>query len=625
MINTKENFQLYIRRIFLIIMDSCLISLASFLALALRFDLQISTIDPIFLSNMLETLPIQIVATLIIFGVFRIYSSLWQYASAQELLNIVTAGMVSMMVQLLTMVMLQKGMPRSYYLIYYFLLVVFVGGTRILYRFVRMKKADLKKMFRKRTGKKVMIVGAGEAGTALIREIQMSERLNYQICCAVDDDAQKHGKYIRGVQVLGGRNDIVRLAEKFKVDKILIAMPRVSAKEVKPIIEICQQTECEIQKVAGIYQMINGEVNVSQLKKVEIEDLLGREPVHMDLNKILEYVQDRVVVVTGGSGSIGSEICRQIATKGPKKLLIIDIYENTSYTLQQELTRKYPELDFEVLIASVRDENRIRDIFRKYRPEIIFHAAAHKHVPLMEVSPNEAIKNNVLGTYNVVKLADEFGVKRFIQISTDKAVNPTNIMGASKRICEMIIQSYNKRSKTEYVAVRFGNVLGSNGSVIPLFRKQIEEGGPLTVTHPEIIRYFMTIPEAVSLVLMAGAYAKGGEIFVLDMGEPVKILDLAKNMIRLAGLKEGEDIDIVFSGLRPGEKLYEELLMDEEGMKPTENSLIFIGHPIEFDEDNLYRQLDRMREESGKETADMRAMVKEIVPTYVLPEEMKTK
>lgn len=604
-------------------MDSCLISLASFLALALRFDLQISTIDPIFFRNMLETLPIQIIATLIIFGVFRIYSSLWQYASAQELLNIVSAGFASMLAQLLTMVMLQKGMPRSYYLIYYFLLVVFVGGTRILYRFVRMKKADIKKLFQKRTGKRVMIVGAGEAGTALIREIQMSDRLNYQICCAVDDDAQKHGKYIRGVQVLGGRNDIVRLAEKFKVDKILIAMPRVSAKEVKPIIEICQQTECEIQKVAGIYQMINGEVNVSQLKKVEIEDLLGREPVHMDLNKILEYVQNRVVVVTGGSGSIGSEICRQIATKGPKKLLIIDIYENTSYTLQQELTRKYPELDFEVLIASVRDENRIRDIFRKYRPEIIFHAAAHKHVPLMEVSPNEAIKNNVLGTYNVVKLADEFGVKRFIQISTDKAVNPTNIMGASKRICEMIIQSYNKRSKTEYVAVRFGNVLGSNGSVIPLFRKQIEEGGPLTVTHPEIIRYFMTIPEAVSLVLMAGAYAKGGEIFVLDMGEPVKILDLAKNMIRLAGLKEGEDIDIVFSGLRPGEKLYEELLMDEEGMKPTENSLIFIGHPIEFDEDNLYRQLERMREESGKETADMRAMVKEIVPTYVLPEEMK--
>lgn len=623
MINTKENFQLLIRRIFLIIMDSCLISLASFLALALRFDLQISTIDPIFFRNMLETLPIQIIATLIIFGVFRIYSSLWQYASAQELLNIVSAGFASMLAQLLTMVMLQKGMPRSYYLIYYFLLVVFVGGTRILYRFVRLKKADIKKLFQKRTGKRVMIVGAGEAGTALIREIQMSDRLNYQICCAVDDDAQKHGKYIRGVQVLGGRNDIVRLAEKFKVDKILIAMPRVSAKEVKPIIEICQQTECEIQKVAGIYQMINGEVNVSQLKKVEIEDLLGREPVHMDLNKILEYVQDRVVVVTGGSGSIGSEICRQIATKGPKKLLIIDIYENTSYTLQQELTRKYPELDFEVLIASVRDENRIRDIFRKYRPEIIFHAAAHKHVPLMEVSPNEAIKNNVLGTYNVVKLADEFGVKKFIQISTDKAVNPTNIMGASKRICEMIIQSYNKRSKTEYVAVRFGNVLGSNGSVIPLFRKQIEEGGPLTVTHPEIIRYFMTIPEAVSLVLMAGAYAKGGEIFVLDMGEPVKILDLAKNMIRLAGLKEGEDIDIVFSGLRPGEKLYEELLMDEEGMKPTENSLIFIGHPIEFDEDNLYRQLERMREESGKETADMRAMVKEIVPTYVLPEEMK--
>lgn len=623
MINTKENIQLLIRRICLIIMDCGLISLASFLALALRFDLQVSSIEPIFLRNMLETLPILIVATLVIFGAFRIYSSLWQYASTQELSNILMAGLTSMMVQLLTMVMLQKGMPRSYYFFYYILLVIFVGGTRILYRYLRMKKADIKKIFQKRTGKKVMIVGAGEAGTALIREIQMSDRLNYQICCAVDDDTQKRGKYIRGVQVLGGRNDIVKLAERFKVERILIAMPRLSAKELKPIIEICQQTNCEIQKVAGIYQMINGEVNVSQLKKVEIEDLLGREPVHMDLNKILEYVQNRVVVVTGGSGSIGSEICRQIATKGPRKLLIIDIYENTSYTLQQELTRKYPELDFEVLIASVRDENRIRDIFRKYRPEIIFHAAAHKHVPLMEVSPNEAIKNNVLGTYNVVKLADEFGVKRFIQISTDKAVNPTNIMGASKRICEMIIQSYNKRSKTEYVAVRFGNVLGSNGSVIPLFRKQIEEGGPITVTHPEIIRYFMTIPEAVSLVLMAGAYAKGGEIFVLDMGEPVKILDLAKNMIRLAGLKEGEDIDIVFSGLRPGEKLYEELLMDEEGMKPTENSLIFIGHPIEFDEDMLYRQLERMREESGKETADMRAMVKQIVPTYVLPEEMK--
>lgn len=621
MINTKDNFQLLIRRICLVIMDSFLIAVSSFLALALRFDFRISAVDPIFLKNMMETMPLLIMATLIVFWIFRIYSSLWEYASAQEVVNIVCAGAVSMAVLTLIMMMTQRTMPRSYYFLYYFLLVMFVTATRIAYRFLRNKKLDIKNMFHKKANKRVMIVGAGEAGTALIREIQTSDRLNYQICCAIDDDKRKHGKFIRGVAIVGDRNDIVKYAEKYKVDRILLALPRVSAKELKPIIEICQQTECEIQKVAGIYQMINGEVNISQIKKVEIEDLLGREAVHMDLNKILEYVQNRVIVVTGGSGSIGSEICRQVAAKEPKKLIIIDIYENTSYTLQLELKRKFPGLDLEVLIASVRDEERIRDIFNTYRPEIVFHAAAHKHVPLMEVSPNEAIKNNVLGTFNVVKIADEFGVKRFIQISTDKAVNPTNIMGASKRICEMIIQSYNRRSKTEYVAVRFGNVLGSNGSVIPLFRKQIEEGGPITVTHPEIIRYFMTIPEAVSLVLMAGAYAKGGEIFVLDMGEPVKIVDLARNMIRLAGLKEGEDIDIVFTGLRPGEKLYEELLMDEEGMKPTENSLIYIGKPIEFDEEKLYNMLAQMKAEA--EYKDMRQLVKEIVPTYVLPEDWK--
>ena len=364
-------------------------------------------------------------------------------------------------------------------------------------------------------------------------------------------------------------------------------------------------------------------MSVSQLRKITIEDLLGREPVKIDLDKILGYVQGRVVMVTGGSGSIGSELCRQIITKKPKKLIILDIYENSTYILQRELMRTRPDLDFEVIIASVRDVERMRGIFEQFHPEIIFHAAAYKHVPLMEACPNEAVKNNVLGTYNMVKLADEYGVKRFIQISTDKAVNPTNIMGASKRICEMIIQSYNKRSKTEYVAVRFGNVLGSNGSVVPLFKQQIEEGGPITVTHPDIIRYFMTIPEAVSLVLMAGAYAKGGEIFVLDMGEPVRIMDLAKNMIRLAGLREGEDIDIEIIGLRPGEKLYEELLMAEEGMKETENSLIYIGHPIEFNEDKLYSMLAQMKAEAENQSADMRQMVKEIVPTYVLPEDWR--
>ena len=468
-----------------------------------------------------------------------------------------------------------------------------------------------------------MVVGAGEAGTALLREIQNSEQLNYKVCCFIDDDKNKQGKYLRGVPIVGDRNEIEKSAKLYKIDKIFIALPRLSAGELKPILDKCKQTDCEIQKVAGLYQLVNGEVSVSQLKKITIEDLLGRESVKIDLDKITGYVQDRVVMVTGGSGSIGSELCRQIITKKPKKLIILDIYENSTYILQRELMRTKPDFDFEVVIASVRDEERMKGIFEQFHPEIIFHAAAYKHVPLMEACPNEAIKNNVLGTYNMVKLADEYGVRRFIQISTDKAVNSTNIMGASKRICEMIIQSYNKKSNTEYVAVRFGNVLGSNGSVVPLFKQQIEEGGPITVTHPDIIRYFMTIPEAVSLVLMAGAYAKGGEIFVLDMGEPVRIMDLAKNMIHLAGLREGEDIEIEIIGLRPGEKLYEELLMAEEGMKETENSLIYIGHPIEFDEDKLYGMLEQMKAEAENQNADMRHMVKEIVPTYVLPEDWR--
>lgn len=380
--------------------------------------------------------------------------------------------------------------------------------------------------------------------------------------------------------------------------------------------EICQDTNCELMILPGVYQLVTGEVKASKLRPVKIEDLLGRDEVHINLNEIMDYVSGKVIMVTGGGGSIGSELCRQIAEHRPKQLIIFDIYENNAYDIQQELVRKHPELDLVVLIGSVRDENRIDSIFEQYHPEIIYHAAAHKHVPLMEDSPNEAIKNNVLGTYNMVRMADKWNVKRFVQISTDKAVNPTNIMGASKRICEMIIQTYNKESNTEYVAVRFGNVLGSNGSVIPLFKKQIAEGGPVTVTHPEIIRYFMTIPEAVSLVLQAGAYAKGGEIFVLDMGDPVKILDLAKNMIRLSGYKVDQDIKIEFTGLRPGEKLFEELLMDEEGMTDTPNKLIHIGHPIDVDEVKLFHALRVLEQAAQSETDDMRLIVESIVPTY---------
>ena len=619
-INKEIDVKLYIRRICLIIMDSILIAIASMLALAVRFEFGI--VDEAFKQYMLEYRFLFIVSSLIIFWMFRIYHSLWEYISAKEIRNIMLASCSSGIAQMVIITMMDKRFPRSYYILYVAFIAAFLVITRAAYRCIRLCKKKWNRS-RLRQLKRVMIVGAGEAGMALLREIQNSEQLNYKVCCFVDRDKNKQGKYLRGVPVVGDRYDIVKNAKTYKIDKIFIALPKLSAKELKPILDICKQTDCEIQKVAGIYQLLNGEVSVGKLSKITIEDLLGRDPVKIDLDMILGYVQERVVMVTGGSGSIGSELCRQIITKKPKKLVILDVYENSTYFLQRELMRTQPDQDFEVVIASVRDEERMRGIFEKYHPEIIFHAAAYKHVPLMEACPNEAVKNNVLGTYNVVKLADEYGVKRFIQISTDKAVNPTNIMGASKRICEMIIQSYNKRSETEYVAVRFGNVLGSNGSVVPIFKKQIEEGGPITVTHPEIIRYFMTIPEAVSLVLMAGAYAKGGEIFILDMGEPVKIMDLAKNMIRLAGLREGEDIDIEIVGLRPGEKLYEELLMAEEGMKKTKNSRIYIGHPIQFDEDKLYSMLSQMKAEVGNQSADMRQMVKEIVPTYVLPEDWR--
>lgn len=621
----KEKLQkkkLWLRRMILLVIDGIIIGVSSFLALAVRFEFEIGLIEPIFLKNIMKYMVLQILLTLVVFFLFRIYSSLWEYASVQEAIYIVFASVSATFIEMIIMVVAGTYLPRSYYFLYPMILFTFIGTTRLLYRIFRKQKTVIKKVVNQQNRhekiKRVMIIGAGEAGNILVKEIQNSQWLNAKVCCVLDMDRRKQGKFLRGVKIEGDRNDILHCVEKYKIDEIIIALPRLSIKELKPILEICRQTKCLVKKVPGVYQLVNGEVSVSRLKEIGIEDLLGREPVRVDLKEILNYVKDEVVMVTGGAGSIGSEICRQIATHQPKQIIIVELNENASYILQRELLQKYPKLDIIVLIGSIRDEERLESIFKKYRPNIIYHAAAHKHVPLMEVSPNEAIKNNVLGTYNVVKMADKFKAKKFIQISTDKAVNPTNIMGASKRICEMIIQSYNKYSNTEYVAVRFGNVLGSNGSVVPLFKKQIQEGGPVTVTDPKIVRYFMTIAEATSLVLQAGAYARGGEIFVLDMGEPVKILDLAKNMIHLSGLQEGKDIEIVFTGLRPGEKLYEELLMEEEGMQSTPNKLIYIGKPIEFDEKQLYQMLNYMQKYKNDENVNMRESVKQIVPTYVI-------
>lgn len=463
-----------------------------------------------------------------------------------------------------------------------------------------------------------MIVGAGTSGSVILKEMMTSRHTNGTVVCFVDDDLNKKGKYLNGVPIAGAREDIPSLAREYRVDEIYVALPSAPAKERKKIIEICRETDCRIKVLPGIYQLLNGEVSVAKLREVQIEDLLGRDPIRVNLDEIMGYVQDKVILVTGGGGSIGSELCRQIAGHKPRQLIVFDVYENNAYDLQQELERTFPDLNLTVLIGSVRNTHRIETVFETYRPDIVYHAAAHKHVPLMENSPNEAIKNNVFGTYKTARAAGRYGAKRFVLISTDKAVNPTNIMGASKRMCEMVVQMMDRRYKTEFVAVRFGNVLGSNGSVIPLFRKQIAEGGPVTVTHPDIIRYFMTIPEAVSLVLQAGAYAKGGEIFVLNMGEPVRILDLAKNLIRLSGYVPNEDIMIEFTGLRPGEKLYEEMLMDEEGMQDTPNKLIHIGKPIEFDEEEFQKQLDELYEIANQDSDHIKEAVQRIVPTYVI-------
>lgn len=601
-----------VRMFFLMLIDIVVLQISAAMGLFVRFDMSLDKVPVEYMEKAVSFAPYYTLVTLVIFVLFRMYTTMWSVAGIKEVYHIILACGLASLFQIAGMTLLQMGMPRSFYPICFIAMVLLEVLVRLSYRIIRALGIE----DRDDLATKIMIVGAGTSGTTILKEITTSRYVHGRVVCFVDDDVNKIGKYLNGVLIAGNRDKIPGLVKQYGVDEIFIAMPAAAAKETKKILEICRETECKLKILPGIYQLLNGEVSIAKLRNVQIEDLLGREPVQVRLDEILNYVSGKVILVTGGGGSIGSELCRQIAEHKPRQLIVFDIYENNAYDLQQELKECFPELDLVVLIGSVRNTHRIESVFEKYRPQIVYHAAAHKHVPLMEASPNEAIKNNVLGTYKTAAAADKFGAERFVMISTDKAVNPTNIMGASKRICEMVIQMFNSRSETDYVAVRFGNVLGSNGSVIPLFKKQIEQGGPVTVTHPDIIRYFMTIPEAVSLVLQAGAYAKGGEIFILDMGDPVRILDLAENLIRLSGYVPNEDIMIEFTGLRPGEKLYEELLMNEEGMQETPNKLIHIGKPIEMDYVEFEQQLKVLKETANSDSDQIRAVVEQIVPTY---------
>ena len=601
------------RNLILAVVDICIIVLSCILGLLVRFDFAFANIPVRYLNNVFAFIPFYVLITIVVFKLLKMYSTMWSVAGLREAIYIFLACVLAQLFQIAGMVMLQLSVPRSYFVISFASLCSMEMVWRFSYRMMRSLRANLG---HPASNIRIMIVGAGEAGAALLREIRSSQFTHGRVVCFIDDNDYKLGKNLNGVPIVGNRDKIIEAVSKYRINKIYIAMPSATAHERKDIIEICRKTSAEIKVLPGIYQLVNGEVSVSKLRDIQIEDLLGREPIRVNLDEVMGYIKDKVILVTGGGGSIGSELCRQIARHAPKLLIIFDIYENSVYDLQQELKHDYPNLNFIVLIGSVRNTHRINSIFEEYRPNVVFHAAAHKHVPLMEDSPNEAIKNNVFGTYKTAQAADRYGTERFVLISTDKAVNPTNIMGASKRMCEMIIQMMARHSKTNFVAVRFGNVLGSNGSVIPLFKKQIEQGGPVTVTHPDIIRYFMTIPEAVSLVLQAGAYAKGGEIFVLDMGEPVKILDMAKNLIRLSGYEPDVDIKIEFTGLRPGEKLYEEMLMDEEGLQETPNKLIHIGKPIEFDESIFMNQLEELEQAALSDYKGIKDTVKNIVKTY---------
>ena len=611
------NAQKALRVACLVLADLILINLSAFLALYIRFEFDFRQLyATTFLRDMLIYTGINSACTILIFHILKLYNSLWEFASVSELVRITLGCFFSAVFYMVGMFMLHLTVPRSFPAIYMLILCLLCGALRLSYRCVRRTRAGLRSEGEKRT----MLIGGGQAGAIALREFQTSPRSENKVVCIIDDSPNKVGSYLRGVKIVGGRSSIPAMAEKYDVDEIVLAIPSASRQEKLQILSYCHNTSCTLRTLPGICQLANGEVRIEQIREVDIEDLLGRATVKIDLDEVAAYITGKTVLVTGGGGSIGSELCRQAAAQRPKRLIIFDIYENNAYDIQMELRRTHPELDLVVLIGSVRDRERVMQVFDRYRPDLVCHAAAHKHVPLMETSPFEAIKNNVFGTYNVAQAADRFGTQRFILISTDKAVNPTNVMGASKRLCEMIVQMMNDRSATEYVAVRFGNVLGSAGSVIPLCRKQIRSGGPVTVTDKRVIRYFMTIPEAVQLIFQAGAYARGGEIFVLDMGEPVRIDDLARNMIRLSGFEPDVDIPVVYTGLRPGEKLYEELLLSGEGMQKTKNDLIYIGHEIAFDPAAFEENLMLLRAIPESDEPALRAKLRELVPTFHAPD-----
>ena len=599
----------------IVLLDVLATTVSFFFGLWFRYEFSVSAIEAYHMEGFTSMILPWCAITVAVLLMFRLYNSIWMFVGTSEVFRILGAYAVLAVVGVAAH-LYGVALPRSSCIVGLILSCVCTVGIRFSYRMLRTAQLKFSHIAHASGLKNVMLIGAGDAGRALATEFVNSEFIKDHLACVIDDNPVKLHKLLCGVPIVGNRKDIPNMVKKYKISKIIIAIPSSSAATRKEILDICTTTGCEVQILPGIYQMVNGEVSVNKLRKVDPQDLLGRDPIKVNMEEIFSFISGKVVMVTGGGGSIGSELCRQIAGANPKQLIIFEIYENNAYDIQMELRRKYPELDLQVLIGSVRNTNRVNSVLDTYRPDLVFHAAAHKHVPLMEDSPCEAIKNNVFGTYKMAKAAAAHGVKRFVLISTDKAVNPTNIMGASKRLCEMVVQMMNRESETEFVAVRFGNVLGSNGSVIPLFKKQIESGGPVTVTHPDIIRYFMTIPEAVSLVLQAGYYAKGGEIFVLDMGEPVKIDTMARNLIRLSGFEPDVDIKVEYTGLRPGEKLYEELLMKEEGMQDTANNLIHIGKPIEMDDELFKKQLELLDQASRSEVSDMKDIVAQIVPTY---------
>lgn len=624
----------------LMVYDFMTICFSYLLALLVRFDFKFSSIESQYLQGCYKSVVFYALFCVALFWFLKLYKSIWRFASYSELLRVILATAISGLIYPLIMNLFVGGMPASYYVIGVVCQFCFTLGVRFSYRFILLLRSRTSK---KQSETNVMLIGAGSAGQMIQRDIVGAREINEKVACFIDDNPNKWGRYIDNVVVYGGRDSIMEAVHKFDIKKIYVAIPSAKPEDKRDILRVCNDTECEIMNLPGMYQLYTGDVSVSKMKPVQIEDLLGRDPIKPDMTEVFDYVKDKTVLITG-VGSIGSELARQIASHKPKQLILFDIYENNAYDIQLELKKKYPELKLETLIGSVRDSRRIFQVFEQFRPDIVYHAAAHKHVPLMEDSPCESIKNNVIGTYKTAYAAMAHGCKKFVLISTDKAVNPTNIMGASKRLCEMVIQAFAhkinegkaneipqlfthkiedehilnnlKNAKTEFVAVRFGNVLGSNGSVIPLFKKQIEAGGPVTVTHPDIIRYFMTIPEAVTLVLLAGTYARGGEIFVLDMGEPVKINTLARNLIRLSGYTPDVDIKISYSGLRPGEKLFEEKLMAEEGLKKTKNDLIHIGCPIPFDTDEFLKELEELLDAAYKNKDDMKERVQKVVKTY---------